>query len=322
MMISTRILTLLLSVGLLWQSLPTGAFAAADTSEVKLAELQARYPNARVCRVTEEQFRSIEPHLRKGVGDTYLLAQTNICPMVVLADYSERPNGGDGKKHKKPKNLGSGSVRMNAGIFDFLGDLGGVDGDAAIVIFVVVGVLVVAAVVVYSGVFLYRALTGVGDYSYWWDAELHSSTLVGGGDSGFAAALRLSSGVDLDEARLGMVVEGGYLSATITLKDAPNSVAVEGGYVMGGAGVRWPVGGMPENRSFFGVEMLAGNVWDTDVDLMSVARTTLSLGIGAHTRLGFSLGALYLGLDTDDSSLVEEGNNFTSMLGVEVGVRF
>jgi len=354
----TRVVTFLLSAGLLWQSMPVGWASAASppSGHARAGTLQTRYPNARVYRVTEAQFRQIKPLLgERPVCETFVLAQagttaepdgvvtndpgititnrasaaTNDTAVGISADV---PGGGPPPLPGPPPPVEAWPAlspdpspafddRTCTGVFDLIGDLGNLDSDAAIVIFIVVGVTAVLAVVVYSGALLYRAASGVGGYTYWWDTELHTATLVGGGDSGTMAALRIGSGVDMREARLGVILEGGYLDGSLRLDGVAERVDVEGGFALGGAGVRWPLGSAVQNASFFGIELLAGKVWDANVNLMSVARSTLSLGLGEHLRLGFSLGALYLGLDAEDG-LVKHADNFTTMLGLEAGVRF
>lgn len=345
-----KALAILLCASLIWQTLPVDrAFAAVEESPSE-AEILKRYPHARVYRVTESEFQRIRPLLAERVAhETIILAQADVASDGVLAEsHTNRTDAVTTNTSSSVTNRvaapvddgfiaippsieqGAGSPRhvdpliddrTCTGAFDLIGDLGSLDSDAAIVIFIIIGVCVVAAVILYSGALLYQAATGVGDCSYWWDTNVHTATLAGGGDSGGIAALRIGSGVDLLEARLGLVLEGGYIDAEITLDEAPDQLDVEGGFVMGGAGVRWPLGSSASNASFFGMELLAGKIWDVDVDLMSVARATLSLGLREHLRLGFSLGALYLGLDAEDA-LVEHIDNFTTLVGVEAGVRF
>jgi len=364
-----RILTLLLCSSLLWQALPTNWASAAAEPQPSEAEILERYPNARVYRVTESQFRRIRPHLNaNAVYETVVLAQadlddditpvegatnsisvvstnstdvvnTNSISVVTTNDASSVTNGpaepvDDGFIAIPPVvEQGADAThhagcliddRTCTGMFDLIGDLDGLGSDAAIVIFIVVGVTVVAAVIFYSAALLYRAGAGVGDHDYWWDTEVHAATIAGGDGSGAMAGLRIGSGVDLQEARLGLILEGGYIDAEIETDDQPDQLDqldIEGGFLMGGAGVRWPLGSATVNASFLGVELLAGKVWDSDVDLLSVARATLSLGLREHLRLGFSLGALYLGLDADDA-IIEDADNFTTLLGIEAGVRF
>jgi hypothetical protein len=55
--------------------------------------------------------------------------------------------------------------------------------------------------------------------------------------------------------------------------------------------------------------------------VMSVARANLSLGIGSRGRLGFTVGSMFLGLDPAEG-ILKQRNNFTTLLGIETGIRF
>jgi hypothetical protein len=349
----TRTLAFLLSAGLLWHPMHA-CWASAAPAQTEADRVLKRYPNARVFRLTQAEFNRIEPLLNKqAVCETLILAQASTTeqPTVInastnTASITNSPlvstnavvistnttTTAAPTAHAQPPSIdyvqeaplraeSPFDDRTCTGAFDLIGDLGDLDSDAAIVIFIIVGVTVVAAVVVYSAALLYQAATGQGGYTYWWDSELYGATLVGGGDSGTMASLRIGSGAAMENARLGMLIEGGYLDAKIGLDDVEEDVDIEGGFLMGGAGVRWPLNSAANNVSFLGMELLAGKVWDEDVHLISVARATLSIGLGDHARLGFSLGALYLGLDETDT-LVEDADNFTTTLGLEAGVRF
>jgi hypothetical protein len=349
----TRTWVLLIAAGLLWQPVVV-CWASSAPTPSNTSELLERYPNARVFRVTEAEFEKLQPLINENaVCETIVLAQAtpasetvditattnstistntpSVSTHVVVASNSTetvvappahvQPPSIDYEQEDPLLPQTAFSDRTCTGAFDLIGDLGSLDGDSAIVIFIIVGVTVVAAVVVYSAALLYQAATGQGGYTYWWDSELYGATLVGGGDRGTMASLRIGSGAAMENARLGMLIEGGYLDAKIGLKDVEEDVDIEGGFLMGGAGVRWPLNSAAKNVSFLGIELLAGNVWDEDVDLISVARATLSLGLGDHARLGFSLGALYLGLD-ETEPLIEDADNFTTTLGLEAGVRF
>jgi len=194
--------------------------------------------------------------------------------------------------------------------------------EAAVVIFVVIGVVVAAAVVVYAGVYLYEIATGQGDYRHWYQIESRAASLAGGSNRGQMAGARIAAGFEreADDVRTGLILEAGYMDLRIRPKDSDLRVHAEGGYVMAGAGIQWLFDD-PRNPSSFGMELLAGVADDPDVDILSIARATLSFGIGSHGRMGLSVGALMLGLDADDS-LLENHRQFVPLLGLETGFQF
>lgn len=210
------------------------------------------------------------------------------------------------------------------GFVDLMWDLSHADWgdkDGAIVIFVIIGVAVVLTVVVYAAAFLYDAVTGAGETRRWWDMEGTASFLTSSGNSGFMGGARLSAGLERNDAKVGLVIDGGYLNARIRTQDSAQTFDVSGGYAMAGAGVRWRLDSRVDNPSCFGLELLAGTASDEQVDLMSEARATLTFGLGSRMRLGVSLGALYLGLKAKDG-LLGDVNDFSTLLGLHSGIRF
>lgn len=370
-----KLLTAILIVTLVTMTLPYPSAWAGPDTDTQLDELLARYPNARVCRVTPAEFRRIAPHLQAAQG-AIVLAQTVqqagatpiaqspvvrsltnavISNIVIVSNKTpaavtnQAPtNAVDTNRTPKATTVTNQTPLRAAphaatacdpipaphpvrtregyqscvGFFDVMGEIGSgawCDSDGAVVIFIIIGVATVVAVVVYAGLFLYEVASGGGRYDYWWDVQFRTTALTDGGDRGYIAGLKVSSGFENRKARVGLVLEGGYLDALIRSDDA--EIALVGGFMMAGAGVRWPFGRSTFNPSFFGLELLAGTSGDEDVKLMSAARANVSFGVGARTRLGLSLGALYLGLDAGDG-LIKDIDNFTTLAGIETGYRF
>jgi len=282
----------------------------------------AAVPNA-TQSVTNDAAASVTTAETNGV----LPAVTNQMPAVVPTPAPQprvAPPPPDTRHQTRHQTCDHACTGDCSGFFELMADLGSSDwsnSDAPLVIFVVIGVTVVVAVVVYAGAFLYELATGGGKYSYWWDVQVQTTALCGSGDQGYLAGLKLASGFENTDARVGFVLEGGYLDTRIRPDEAADRIDIVGGFVMAGASVRWPFGRSEMNPSFFGLELLAGTAEDEDVNLMSAARANLSFGIGAGTRLGFSLGALYLDLDPADG-ILGHIDKYTALVGVEAGFRF
>jgi len=209
------------------------------------------------------------------------------------------------------------------GFADFLcnlcsGDWG--DGNGAVVIYVVIGVAVVAAVVVYATAFLVEALTGTGQHRHWWDLAADATFLTGDGNRGSLSGARVSAGLENRAAKIGLVLDGGRIDARVRTRDSTQPLNISGGYVMAGTAVRWQLDDAV-NPSCFGIELLAGTASAQQVGLISEARATLTFGIGNRARLGLSLGALYLGLKATDG-LLTDAHDFSILLGVHSGIRF
>lgn len=90
--------------------------------------------------------------------------------------------------------------------------------------------------------------------------------------------------------------------------------------LVAGAGIQWLFGHL-RNPSCLGFELLAGVADDRDVDIVSVARANLGVGIGSYGRFGLSLGSMLVGLDPEDG-LLEHHKRFIPIIGLETGIRF
>lgn len=347
---------------MLWQSVVAPyAFATNGTDAVAVEEMDST-PGTRIYRITPEQYKEIEPILlERGllpITTTLNASSTNsMAPVSLETAVSPSPSPAN-----TGTNAGSATVVLPAypevtadtdpetgssdvesaspddedrihpchsdTVSDDVGDLlveimrtDWTSSDASLVIFVVIGAVVVLAVVVYAGAYLYDMATGSGDYRHWWNLETQASFLTGNDSRGYMAGLKLSAGFERADTRVGAILESGYLDVGIRQEGQAERLNADGVFVMAGVGVRWIFGETPENPSHVGMELLAGTAWDDQVDVMSVARANLSLGIGSRGRLGFTVGSMFLGLDPTEG-ILENRSNFTTILGIETGIRF
>ena len=357
-----NLLTGVLVVSMLWQSVVAPyAFATNGTDAVAVEETD-QSSGARVYRITPEQYREIEPILlERGllpITTGFNATSTNSMEPVILEPaVSPAPS-----PVNTGTNAGSATVVPPAypevttdtdpeqgpsdvepafpddedrihpchadTVSDDVGDLlveimrtDWTSSDASVVIFVVIGAVVVLAVVVYAGAYLYDMATGSDEYLHWWNLETQASFLTGNRSRGYTAGLKLSAGFERNDTRVGAILESGYLDVGIRQEGQSERLDADGVFVMAGVGVRWIFGETPKNPSHFGMELLAGTAWDEQVDVMSVARANLSLGIGSRGRLGFTVGSMFLGLDPTEG-ILENRSNFTTILGIETGIRF
>jgi len=338
-----RILTLLLCVSFVYTATPSYSadVQLAVSGGMTVDELKARFPNARLLQVEMdelERIRDAGSRVTEYVSIPIRVAQaapegpaTNDLPVTVTTTNAVTNTVTVTNvvtnviQQVQPLPVrhepGRVSPAFNEGACHLALDLLDCDfgGDADVVLFVVIGVVVVAALVIYTVGYLGSVALGTGDYDYWWDLETGTSFLVGGAENGVMVSLKLSSGIVAADAHAGIAVEGGYLDMEVALEGSDDSVDLEGGYIMGGPAIRWAEG--DANPSYISMELLGGTTEHEQVDVMSIARLGVSLGIGPAFRLGFHIGAMYLGLELDEG-LVREDDNFTTILGGEVGVRF
>jgi hypothetical protein len=191
--------------------------------------------------------------------------------------------------------------------------------DFAVVLFVVVGVFVVAVWVVYAGVYVADVLIG-REHEYWWDLETHSSWLVGGAEEGALFGAKLATGIVEQDVQVGIAGEFGYLDMDVDVEDSDRTVELKGMYGLAGPAIRWIMDTGP-NPSYFSLELLAGTSEHQETRLISTAKAGLNLGIGDRFRLGLTLGSLYVDLEANEGLPLEQ-SDFNVLLGAETGFRF
>lgn len=208
-------------------------------------------------------------------------------------------------------------------VFDFSGGISGSgsfdSGEAAVVVFVVAGVVIVAAAVVYPGIVIADWLTGGEEPDLWSEAGLRAGFFGGDGRSGSMSGAAITFGIETDGPQVGAVIEGGYLDASVAT--VPGAEAdVSGGYVMAGPVIRWALtdGGQPVR---FETELLAGTA--SSYSFISRASFAFTWGISEHGRIGVRFGALYADLDKDEGPFLEaDEGNFTLLGGIETAWQF
>lgn len=319
-----------LVVALGYQLYLPGASAAEPSAPV--VDVATNAPASRVYYMTPEQFEAFEPQLKAhGFQCLTNSVGTNAVANVTIEQPPPVPESGTGADaYEEPVEADTpprggpadGSCDLVGNLIVELIDTDWASSDAAVVIFVVIGVAVVLTVVVYAGVYLYEIVTGTGNYRHWWQIEPRFESVSGGASRGQLAGVKLSAGFEREasDMRTGLIVESGYMNLHVQPEDGGSRVRAEGGYLMAGAGIQW-LFGRPQNPSSLGFELMAGVADDRDVDIVSVARANLGFGISTHGRLGLSVGALLVGLDPEDG-LLENHNQFIPLIGLETGIRF
>jgi hypothetical protein len=195
-------------------------------------------------------------------------------------------------------------------------------GNGAEVLFVIVGVAVVAVLVVYAPVFLYQAATS-GAKEYWWDAGLASAFLVGE-ESGTLAGVKVQGGLAHRGLHMGLAAEVGRMDLRLELDEekepkGTRRTRVGGTYGLLGPAIRVSVPD-PRHPGHVFLELLAGTSSRRLTGMMSVARAGLNAEVYERLSLGLSVGALYTHLK-ETEGLIRK-NEFDFLLGVEAGYRF
>lgn len=287
--------------------------AHGEITPMTVAELQARYPDATLRQVSPEQFERLSGRV--------LLAQAAVTNATLPFD----PDADLSPDARPPVEAVPRPVRPAATDGDWLVDMnlhgsGSFDSrDAAVIVFVLAGVVVVAFAVLYVPAFVANVLLGPDDLPPGWlEISARGAGFSGSDQQGYMGGAALAFGFEDSEGDVGVVVESGYLDADIRTVEG-RDVEVAGGYVMGGLLIRWRLdeGARPP---IVEVELVAGTA--SHYDLISRASAAFSWSLLGDWRAGLRAGSLYLNVDGDDGPLLESEDGFNLFGGIETAWRF
>jgi hypothetical protein len=174
--------------------------------------------------------------------------------------------------------------------------------DWAAIIYVVVGVVVVGAFIVYAAQTLVELAFNQEHYPLFQEAGLrlsysgHSWRDGAGADlyrDAYLAGIRYGIGFDRPGADIGVAVEGGYLDIHLSPADGVgDAFDFRGGYLVAGPLLRF--------GSFdplcFSLEFLNGTSTHANIGWISKARMALQARFGRHEVMGVNLGAVFYDL--------------------------
>lgn len=211
-----------------------------------------------------------------------------------------------------------------------LGSGSGGNGDTAAVMFIVIGIVVVAALFIYAGKFIADLINNDDDYySYWWDIGTQFINLdTENNQHGNFGGLKFSAGfIAARLAQLGLSIEIGKMDLDLLYNrnSIPQRINLQGTYWFIGPTVRWLLGNIDNeqtiNNSYVYFELLGGGTDRSEIDITAIARVGINTGIGEHMRIGIHYGAFYLGLD-EDQGFANDGDNYWNTYGIELGYQF
>ncbi|MGD8559833.1 MAG: hypothetical protein PVH04_09210 [Gammaproteobacteria bacterium] len=200
----------------------------------------------------------------------------------------------------------------------------GHSGDAAKVFFLVAGIVVVAAFIVYAGNYVVDIVRGE-DYQLWWEVIFNSTFLsADSGRHGDFYGAKIATGFVSNELfQLALVGEVGNADINLMLnRDTnPQRLDYSASYWLLGGAARLHLTDAMVNASYLYMEFMGGTTNESSTGTISVARVGASFGIGDTLRLGASYGAQYIGLN-EDEGFTNDDDNYWFTLGVEIGARF
>ncbi len=318
-----RLLCVILAVALI---LPPMSFVRADTSPspVGLDDLKERFPSARFVEVSLAEYELL---LASADRHAVVIVDTpqgadDPPDSFTPADIDRRhwpPEGSIAPAQTRIPTSSDRSRDISVAVYG-QGTGSIATDDVAIILYVLVGVVVIGAALIYGGVIFYEMITGEEEYAYWSDVGAGAWFWGGSGRRGGMYGGRGSIGLIDDEVRVGLILETGYLDGRFRFRDKEEFLSVSGAYGLLGPTVQWAFtkGDNPVSVDF---EILTGYSSADHVGLMSRALAGVSWGMGRTFRMGVMAGSTYAKIRETEGPLNTK-SDFNLTAGGWIGVRY
>jgi len=231
------------------------------------------------------------------------------------------------KPETKPEPEPAPQTTVQPGIgvdVDILHDSGGGSGDSAKIFFIITGIFVVAAFIVYTGKYIVDIVQGK-HHDLWWEVFFNSTIMdTKVGQHGHFNAAKIATGfVSSDLIQVALVGEVGNADLNLVFNENTTPVILDftASYWMLGATARLHLSNSLVNASYLYLDFMGGKTNHSETDTIGAARFGASFGINNHLRLGISLGAQYIGLN-NNQGFVSNSDKYWYTYGVEMGVQF
>lgn len=225
-----------------------------------------------------------------------------------------------------PQPVPETSVHTNVGVYADIsyGGGGGGRGDAGKVFFIVAGIMVIAAFIVYAGKYIVDLASGK-DMKVWWEFIFSNTYLdTGSGEHGRLNGLKMGTGfVSSDLIQIALIGEIGESNIDLMIDEDTTTVPLDfsATYWLLGASARLHLTDKLVNASYLYLDFMGGKTSHGSTDTIGMARLGASFGVNDYLRLGASIGSFYLGLD-EDQGFVNNDDNYWMTLGFEIGAKF
>lgn len=200
----------------------------------------------------------------------------------------------------------------------------GGSSDSAKVFFIITGIFVVAAFVVYVGKYIVDIAQG-NQHDLWWEVIFNNTFLdTNARQHGRFNGVKIATGFNSsDVIQVALMGELGNASLNLIFDEdtSPSIVDFTTTYWMLGATARLFLSYNQLNSSYLFMDFMGGKTRHSETDTIGAARMGISFGIYDHARLGVSYGAQYIGLNSNQG-FVHNSGQYWYTFGVELGVRF
>ncbi|MFC1589556.1 hypothetical protein ACFL3P_04715 [Pseudomonadota bacterium] len=312
---------------------PVYAVEHASPATFNEVELLEKYPNAKVIRVSPNEYQTLQKKLQqRGYRQSQvvpLLARGEIeyeqgfepepVELKVVEPQQSEEVLTDDCAEQDTKGGGEDSFRVMLEITDdALSSSGNSSGDEAAVVFVIIGTVVVVMWVAYVFKYLYDVSMGRATCGHWHEVTaVRSNASVGEEQHARFDGLRYSTGFREGSLDVGIGFELGQ--ADILLSEV-GTLELQGRYWLLGPILRWRLS-QDKNPSYFQMNFVAGSTEHDEVGLLAKASLGLLFGIGDSMQLGFNWGALNIDLN-ENQGIITERDQYHYFYGLAVGFKF
>jgi hypothetical protein len=294
------------------QSIPKYQSENILNENLTVDELQKKYPNAEIKQVPIEELESLRRN--KAYQE---------CDSI----ESKGNNRSLEKGHYQHTDLNDRGPFLNFNNYVNFNN----HGDKEFLILVaVVGVMVVAALIVYSAGYLYQTTSASLKCLTWIDfgfrASFISDSTSTQSRSGFMHGLYFSSGYRIPIGVMGLMGELGIHSFDLTInqssshpKSPPTNSLYRGTYFLIGPSFSIPFSNL--NEHLFQIDLLAGTSNNKNIGLISTLRFGLLFRMSSQFNIGLNAGAALINIKGFESYL-NESDQLNTLLGTSISYKW
>ncbi len=303
---------------------PVYAAGLSSSDVFNEAELLEKYPDAKVIRVSPEEYLALEKKLQQSG-----YRQSEVVPLQLAQNNVEQDAGvvepvhvdtvsSDDCTENGDESTGEDSFRVMLDITDDMMHSSGSSGDGAAVLFVIVGTVVVIVWSLYVFKYLYDVSLGNAPCGRWNEvAVVSSSASTGEAQHARFNGLRYSTGVRDGSMDVGISLE---LGETDILLSEVGVLELKGRYWLLGPVLRWRLS-QGINPSYFQTNFVAGSTEHDEVGLLAKASLGFLFGLGDSLQLGLNWGAMNIDLN-ENEGVITQRDQYHYFYGINMGFRF
>jgi hypothetical protein len=297
------------------------------------AELLEKYPDAKVIRVSPDEYPILEKKLHQ---QGYKQSETLSLQLAQNDRANDKRNGKQsdaldtGQQQGASPSRGeceepggqSSSEKSLRVMVDFTEDMmnssGNTSSDDAAVVFVVIGAVVLVVWTLYVFKYFYDVSVGIVPCGRWNELTVVTS-VTSTSDEQHARfnGLRYSTGFRDGPTDVGISFELG--KTDILLKEV-GALELKGGYWLLGPMLRWRIS-QGLNPSYFQMNFIAGTTEHSEVGVLAKASLGVLFGIGESMQLGLNWGAMNINLN-GDQGIITDHSQYHYLYDINVGFRF